>query len=489
MKRVLVFTAAGLLAVFMACGGSGSSSTNGGGNGNNGGKDAYTQQDKGGNGNGSGFNNDATDPGQGNGGFDVPANDPGPGTDTGYDWGNTGTDPGNTGTDPGNTGTDPGNPGTDNGTDNGTPTCLDCRGYLDCIGQCPQGTQGQGCIKACGNQACAGAAQAAQGFVGCIQKNCAQEMQSQNGIIQISCLVDKCLDQFVGCYHGDNYKTCVDIVNCMNGCPKDNPQTPNVDEQYQCIDDCRSTATEDAAKDYWHLIGCGADACKSQCNCQKNDKQCWDGCDKCFSDALESDNCKPYLEKCTPHGDQTCGQIMRCMNGCPKDNPATTDVDEAQQCIQGCFGKGSMEAQNEFTAWQKCAVDACKNDCQQQDSPQCKQCWNNALTKGGQCYDKLETCYKDIPSGNVHCKETMDCQQKAKTFDEFYNCEYQATKEAQNMLSAIQDCIGDACKDKCQQQDQQCQQCIQEAEDPQKGACKDQINACLQDNGSNGGGQ
>ncbi len=379
----------------MACNGSKSKSTNSNGNGGNGslsGQDIYTHN------NGGGFHTDARDSGQ-------------PGSDSVYDFKNTSYDNkievitddwGSSAID--SCIYDNGDNGDNINVDSSNQTCLDCMDYLRCVNKCQVGIKRQECIKDCDNQTCEGHLHIAREFRSCAERNCLDEIQSQSDLLQISCFVDKCLDQLIGCYHGDNYKTCVDVINCMNECPKDNPSTPNVDEQYQCVDDCRSNATEEAAKDYWHMIGCMIDECKSECNCQSVLLPCWKECTGCIEDAFYSEECFPYVKKCTPHGDLTCGQILRCMSECPEDDPSTY-YDEHDACIFPCFDKGTSEAQDKFEIWKKCAINSCKTQCQKHDSPQC-------------------------------------------------------------------------------------QQCIQEAQDPQKGACKDQVNACLQDTaGTNGGGQ
>jgi len=162
-----------------------------------------------------------------------------------------------------------------------------------------------------------------------------------------------CLDQYFKCFSGDTYATCLDLNSCLNTCPDDNPATPNTDEAQLCVNDCFSGASYAANMDWDHMLKCAYGKCVTECDKTQADYD-KNVCNKCVNGALFDAECMPYTKNCFPNGDETCGQILNCINGCAQGDSA---------CPRECFSKGTFEDQDQFGEWQQCALDACKTEC------------------------------------------------------------------------------------------------------------------------------
>ncbi len=347
---------------------------------------------------------------------------------------------------------------------------MDCKGYAKCWGDCNSNHSGDAsCVTNCQNQSTTQAVQNFSDFQGCLSQNC--KNASTNDELN-KCLEAHCLDQYFKCFSGTKYQKCTDLVNCLNNCPKDDPSTPKVNEQQQCLGNCWSDSTYDTEWDLQHLIDCANGLCKNECQDPKSD-----ACNQCFNNAFFDQQCIQYTKKCFPNGNNTCGQTLDCLGTCQQGD---------KQCVQNCLNKGTLEAQKQFSDWQQCAVNACKSQCADTSSQQCNDCWNQVLGNGGSCHDKYQACAEDIPNGDQHCKESWNCMAGATTNDEYLQCKYKATKDAQQQIEKIQQCIAQNCKNDCadtssSQGKQKCQTCLKNVQDPNNGACKDPINQCLSD--------
>ena len=265
-------------------------------------------------------------------------------------------------------------------------TCVD---LFDCTTACPDDDlstpdvdEAQVCVNNCWENSTYNAQWDRQHLSDCINDQCTSECDGNNANYTPAncnkCIDDNCQDQYFKCFSGDTYQTCVDLVDCLNGCPDDDPNTPDIDESKTCIGDCWENSTYDTEWDLQHLLDCANNQCTSECSNPDSDT-----CKSCFSDALYSSSCTSYANKCFTHGTATCGQIMDCMNGC-------TTGDQA--CMNDCYDNGSLAAQKQYSDWQQCGLDACPTECADPNSDACNTCWQAAVNSGGSCNYLVQAC-------------------------------------------------------------------------------------------------
>lgn len=382
MKKVLgIFVVLSLAGVFAACDS---------GNNNNDQDIIITPDNSGTDVRDNGGKDNATDPGRDNAPVD-PGTETTPPVDNGPDYTPPdATDPGPQ-TDPGPV--DPGtvDPGTvDNGTDPGTGACVDegeksCAGYWACAGDCPQDTTGDACRQECQSKLSPRGLADYQGFVSCLQKNCASAQTDQEFY---DCLEAKCIAEYYGCFWGCQYGNCADLIGCLSSCPADNPATTDVNEQSECIGNCWSGGTTAAQLDLQGAIDCSNTACPV-CSVANPTPAQDTECNDCWNTS-SSGTCATQWDKCASYGTQKCGQMFQCVF-------QGTCTDSA--CVQECLRQGTKTAGGLWDAMTGCMFDNCtvcdvQNPTTEQET-QCNDCLNAAINAGGTCETQANACMND----------------------------------------------------------------------------------------------
>ena len=199
-------------------------------------------------------------------------------------------------------------------------------------GACPDGTscdaygQCAGCQpdcygKSCGGDGCGGSCGSCYGDESCVEGQCMAGLSCQG-------------------FYGD----------CVPACPTDSSGAPD----QPCLQSCFDQMTTTGQAEYNALGNCLQSA---GCYNMPSDEE--------FYDCLGV-NCMYEYYGCF-HGDWDCAQISSCLSDCsPSD----------QDCIYGCTGEGTQEAQVLF--WQaldECLIDACcpetVDDCNSEDGQVC----------------------------------------------------------------------------------------------------------------------
>ena len=251
-------------------------------------------------------------------------------------------------------------------------TCADltCADFLVEISKCSDAT----CVNEEYTQVCSEAQDEAAAVVACMHGNCQNECAAPGSDACQTCLSLNCGSQLVACSNTTCPGTCGDGVcdqgeqgNCPEDCPVcgDNVCSPGEDAQ-NCPGDCPASCGDGTCSP-----GEGCDTCPTDCGtCPAS---CGDGeCDPAFGES-----CTSCPSDCTC-GDQTCMQILNCLNGCNND----------LGCVDACFESGCAEAQNEAQALYQCALDQCGAQCGADFSSQACQ-----LCVAQFCSQEAQDCY------------------------------------------------------------------------------------------------
>ncbi|MBM4389155.1 MAG: hypothetical protein FJ088_15555, partial [Deltaproteobacteria bacterium] len=83
---------------------------------------------------------------------------------------------------------------------------LSCKEFWVCVGECPQGTQGEACVADCQAQMTSDAAMQVQALGGCLQNNGCYDKPTDDEFY--ACLEEFCLDEYFMCFSGNTYQTC-----------------------------------------------------------------------------------------------------------------------------------------------------------------------------------------------------------------------------------------------------------------------------------------
>lgn len=277
----------------------------------------------------------------------------------------------------------------DNGTDTGT-VCVDegdksCAGYYSCAADCPQDTTGNACRQECQSKLSPRGLADYQGFVSCLQKNCASAQTDEEFY---ACLESKCIAEYYGCFWGCQYTNCSSLIGCLTSCPDDNPATPDVDERNECIGNCWSGGTTAAQLDLQYAINCSGDACPV-CDVANPTPAQETECNTCW-DTSSTGTCAAQWDKCASYGTQKCGQMFQCVF-------QGTCTDAA--CTQECLRQGTKTAGGLWDAMVGCMFDNCtvcdvENPTAEQEK-QCNDCLNAAINAGGVCETQANACMND----------------------------------------------------------------------------------------------
>ena len=171
---------------------------------------------------------------------------------------------------------------------------------------------------------------------------------------------------------------------------------------------------------------------------------------ECFEATLAL--CEDATYACFPPGAMNCFDMSLCVYTCP---PGDGD------CVQDCFGEGSIEASEQWNDIANCLEDNGYFMCDE-DDPDCTE------TAYGLCSEEVYACR----SGDDSCLEIWDCLDSCGPMDEpcTLECIWSGTGDAQDGYSEVIDCVAEECDQEADQE------CMNEA---LAGACADSFNACL----------
>lgn len=287
-----------------------------------------------------------------------------------------------------------------------------------------------------------------------------------------------CQEEWSKCrQHGTEYETCGQITACFSACPDDNLSTVDVDENQECIYDCFYAATLDAQDDRVAAENCSFDACPI---CEKEDPTAAEitECNTCFNDSTET-ICKAEWDKCRAEGTDytTCYEMTNCFNTCPDDDPLTANTDEGQDCIYDCFYASTGDAQDDRIAAENCSFEACpiceKKDPTDAEINECTTCYNNSVD--GECADEWAQC---LPSpGDDSCSEVLTCMNSCQDQTCLLTCYQGGTETAQDLYSAVEECIFGNCDLEDDTAQAECISAVQQ----EGGECYDELGACNAD--------
>ena len=162
--------------------------------------------------------------------------------------------------------------------------------------------------------------------------------------------------------------------------------------------------------------------------------------------------CQDETYACFPPGTMNCFDMSLCVYTCPEGN---------NDCVEYCFGEGSIEATDQWNAIYYCLVDNGLEDCADGDD----ECLTLVFDA---CKEEQHACR----SGEATCKEVWDCLDTCGPMDEVctLECIWNGTGDAQDVYQALVDCGQAECGD------EPAADC---RGDVLEGACKDEFDACV----------
>lgn len=191
----------------------------------------------------------------------------------------------------------------------------------------------------------------------------------------------------------DEGQSCGTLATCMDLCPDDEPS---------CEQACYDMASMSAAAEYDALVQCVID-------------------NACQDEACITANCSGEYFACFS-GEQTCGEILACAQGCRGD----------QTCQVDCFYQGTPLAQSQGQALQDCIT---ANQCQD-DACVVTQCGGELVTCTGGMSDELPCPI--VAECSLECGDDLDCIEQ---------CGISASATAEAEASPLLDC---AAMNQCQ---------------------------------------
>jgi hypothetical protein len=158
-----------------------------------------------------------------------------------------------------------------------------------------------------------------------------------------SCRNEKCGKEYNACTTNSK---CVGFNSCAGGCSQTPPVSPPAEVTgTTCIEKCATLAGEEAVKTYQSVVLCVTKSCVESPytpgeKCAQSDEACLQACivAKCASQSTACDS------------DKDCTAIFSCASSCGAGN---------QACVQGCFSKAPIGAQQKFQAFLSCAQTYC----------------------------------------------------------------------------------------------------------------------------------
>lgn len=342
-----------------------------------------------------------------------------------------------------------------------------CKAFYFCVGDCPPLPQGQACVQECQSKLSPQGMQDVQNLQNCLQQYGCFDKPTDEEFSQ--CLEDYCIEPYFKCFSGNLYQDCAALIDCIVACPDDNPNTPNVNEQQECVSNCWTEATFEAQMDLENVIKCARKECAQQCTDPNSP-----ACDQCWNQVMGPGGaCEALWDKCVVYGTQGCYYLLTCLNSCPEGD---------QQCIQGCVDNTSKNGLALYNAIYDCIMQACPICQTDPTSPQCDTCFTQVQQQGGACYNALQTCLNDRTYGTKKCGELWTCVNACMDQKCVQDCLLSGTKTATQLWDAMITCALDKCPS-CQTTPpgQDCDACFNQALQDQT-KCKNQFDACMNDN-------
>lgn len=231
-------------------------------------------------------------------------------------------------------------------------TLLTCVELNQCLGACPDNDSD--CTTDCFNGATYEANWAHQHLHDCLVDTCGEVPPDSDPVGYAAWNACAAPAMFVECgdlgnecvASGDLYPTCADLIDCLVGCPEDDPLTPDVDEDQVCVNACFDGASFQANADYEVRRKCllgQCPVCEIENPTPAQDQECVD----CLNVAANGP-CKGEAKACQASGANPCGAILACVLQCP-----------TSECVQDCYGTGTWDAQDLYDALLDCAQTVC----------------------------------------------------------------------------------------------------------------------------------
>ena len=218
--------------------------------------------------------------------------------------------------------------------------------------------------------------------------------------------------------------SCKWYFSCAGDCP---PQP----QGQACLQECQAGLSPTGQQDVESLFNC-----LEVNNCQ--DKPT----DGEWSQCLEDFCLNPYFVCFSGKVYATCPDMIGCINNCPEDNPATSDVNEQQICIGNCWSDSTVEVQWSLQNLIDCMYDNCTTCNDAWEATPCQDCLNTVLGEGGKCEALNNAC---MSYGTWDCGQVFECVMACTDNACAQDCFNNATKTAGDKYNDMIDCALDTC--------------------------------------------
>lgn len=378
------------------------------------------------------------------------------------------------------------NPDTNVDPDEGQPPvdCYtgSCMQYWDCYGECPTGAEQDACVAECQSALSAQGQSDLEVFNQCLYTTCGGMADEE---AWYACIDENCTEAIVGCYWGCVYETCDQMYGCYDGCPEDDAGT-TVDENTECIYDCRYDSSKEAQMDQQAMYDCAFEECPI-CDTAETDAE-WEQCDACFNDAVMG-ACWNDYKKCVSSGTEymTCRDFSICFTACQYSAETQEQYDT---CVDGCQAGVDAEALHDRILAENCSIDACPicNTAETaEENAQCNECWNGTIygngTTAGVCEAEWTICI--FGTEYTTCQDMYSCMAGAADYNEYVTCQFNANIDARGDYEAARACSIDACPicttGTTAADETACNDCFEASI---SGACATEWNVCLPEPGT-----
>ena len=257
---------------------------------------------------------------------------------------------------------------------------------------------------------------------------------------------------------------CKGLYDCLSDCPHDAGGYPT----QACRDECNQKTSSEGHQVDDALTKCLTD---NVCNIYSGDA---------FSKCLDQYCLDEYYHCFSGDTYPTCMDLNECLVSCPKDDPATTTVDENSVCRGDCYTNASYTANWDWEYLRQCIVDVCAAGA---DGNIDSACLSQQLAGG--CYNKAVKCFRH---GSSTCDNIWTCINACPNNDSacVRTCYDNGTYTGQYLYSAMISCVFDKCKAECDSNDDTaCNSCLNQ-QIQLGGACYGQYTDCKNDLASRG---
>ncbi|MBM4397013.1 MAG: hypothetical protein FJ087_15160 [Deltaproteobacteria bacterium] len=198
------------------------------------------------------------------------------------------------------------------------------------------------------------------------------------------CLDTNCKDPFLACFAGDRIYTCVELNECIRGCP---------DNDDACVQNCFNMSGYLANWDWEKRVGCFRAECPVCLLAAPTTAQQQE-CRRCAEKAIFG-ACAVEYQRCWTAGNAKCAEMWDCAQACP---------DEVA-CVNACRDAATFAAQGKFQAVYTCADEQCPGLSGQAWAD----CATESVNGAGACVPALTACMDDADECATHCAPADGC--------------------------------------------------------------------------------